>query len=86
MASILAYEKVESGKIICGFVEDDNKYKRFEATARGVEFSDEYEVGNYKDYLHFVGVMSKFDPYTFFLKKPITVPEITYESLLSAIE
>jgi hypothetical protein len=42
---------------------------------------NEYNKEEFADYKHFVGIMSKFIPYSSFLKEPVKVESITIEEL-----
>jgi hypothetical protein len=64
-----------------GFVEDDTQYQGFYYHGDTLDMGHAYPKCEYRDYEHYVGVMSKFDPYTFFREKPIPIEAIDRETL-----
>ena len=77
------FEQIEDSET--GWIETDDVYRAFRVHKDGkIEYSDEFQVSEYEDYEHFVGVQSKFNPYTRFLSKPIEITMITYGTILKA--
>jgi hypothetical protein len=64
-----------------GFFSTEKEYRRFNTIGRDVVLKESYSTDEYKDYLHFVWVMGKFDPYTQFLAKPFKIEELNYDGL-----
>ena len=79
MKRLISIEKERSGFSAC--IETSTTYRFFDLKMKKVLWGKEYTKAEYRGYEHFVGVMSKFDPYTFFLKKPIEVQTIDSEAL-----
>ena len=71
----------KEGSEFYGCVEDKNEYRIFHTDGMQIIFDNTYPKNEYEDYEHFVGIMSKFDPYTFFMKQPIRVFKIDRETL-----
>ena len=68
-----------------GWMQTDTKYTAFRIHKNGkIEYSDEFLISNYRNYDHFVGVQSKFNPYARFLSKPIKIDFLTYGTILKA--
>jgi len=70
-----------------GFVEDGDYYRAF------VLYDDdrfEFKRGYLKDFFkgseHFADVIGKFNPYSFFLKYPFELSELTFSQLLKLHE
>jgi hypothetical protein len=53
-------------------------YSWFTAAGAGAVETRKIAKKEFKNYEHFVGVMSKFNPYTFFLKAPVQISTVTY--------
>jgi hypothetical protein len=78
-------------KIICirsysngytGIFEEDNRYVLFNLSKKGkLKKINTYNKEEFTDYNHFVGMMSKFIPYSSFLKEPLKIESITIEEL-----
>ena len=66
---------------VCGFVDAGNMWIRFsfQEGKDFVHYGHQYLKSEFRNYEHFVGVMGKFDPYTFFFKDPVEVDELTEE-------
>ena len=82
---------------IKGYVDRENEYAEFRLVKEGVpEYLQTFpKVGapggygrtlRFRDYEHFVGVCSKFMPYTFFLEKPIEIESLDFDLLLKICE
>ena len=82
---ILSLEKLGKGAGWQGWIKDDRFYKRFSAENDRINIGAIVPVKNYRNYGHFAGVISKFNPYTFFLEEPISIDELTVEELERAI-
>ena len=81
MMKLLSIQKGE--RSFFGYVEDGDFYKSFTVTPNKVIFTKEFPKSNFRGYLHFVGVSGKFDPDSLFLRKPIKLPTLYYETLES---
>ncbi|MCJ7616940.1 MAG: hypothetical protein MUO43_10440 [Desulfobacterales bacterium] len=78
-------------KIICiksysngytGIFEEDNRYVLFNLSKNGkLKNLNEYNKEEFVDYNHFVGIISKFIPYSSFLKEPVKIESITIDEL-----
>jgi hypothetical protein len=78
-------------KIICirsysngytGIVEENDRYVLFNLSKKGrLKKINTYNKEEFTDYNHFVGMMSKFIPYSTFLKEPVKIESITIEEL-----
>jgi len=77
MIRFLVVSLSKEGSEFYGCIEDKKEYLTFHTEGIQVIFDQQYRKNDYKDYEHFVGIMSKFDPYTFFFEKPIKVSKIT---------
>jgi len=65
-----------------GIFEEDNSYILFNLSKNGkLKKLNEYNKEEFVDYNHFVGMISKFIPYSSFLKKPVKIESITIEEL-----
>lgn len=65
-----------------GIIEKGDKYILFNLSKKGkLKKLNEYNKEDFADYNHFVGMMSKFIPYSTFLKEPVKVESITIEEL-----
>jgi len=88
MIKIISFSKEEfeqESNAETGWVETDGSYKAFKVYKDGkIEYSNEFLISKYDNYEHFVGVQSKFNPYTRFLLKPIEVAMLTYGIVLKA--
>jgi len=82
MFKIIAIEAM--GAELAGYLETDSDYVAFHTSGDSVVLRHHYPKKDFKDLEHFVGVMSKFDPDTFFLDKPIKVPSLTYAAIKAA--
>ena len=69
-----------------GMVAFDTKYISFITRGKKIEYGAEYKKTDYHDYEHFAAVIGKFNPYTFFLEKPIKVESVTRDSIEGAWE
>lgn len=78
---ILSLEELGKGAGWQGWIKDDRFYKRFSAENDKVNVDGIVPVKNYRNYKHFAGVIGKFNPYTFFLKHPIPIDELTGSEL-----
>lgn len=77
------FEKLEDTEV--GWIQTDEKYAAFRIYKDGkIEYSNEFLISKYRDYEHFVGVLSKFNPYVRFLSKPIKIDFLTYGTVLKA--
>ena len=78
-------------KIICiksyssgytGIFEEDHKYVLFNLSKNGkLKKINEYNKEEFVNYKHFVGIISKFIPYSSFLKEPVKIESITIDEL-----
>jgi len=78
-------------KIICiksysngytGIFEEDHKYVLFNLSKNGkLKKINEYNKEEFVDYNHFVGIISKFIPYSSFLQEPVKIESITIDEL-----
>jgi len=65
-----------------GIIEEDDKYVFFILSKKGkIKKLLNYYKEDYPTYEHFVGVISKFAPASFFLKEPIYVQSMTIAEL-----
>ena len=65
-----------------GFVEDDTSYTYFNFPRKGkLNALMKFHKSDYVDYGHFVGGITKFFPYNFFLKNPVVIESCTIEEL-----
>ncbi len=65
-----------------GLVEEADKYVFFNLRKNGkLKILQEYKKEEFDDYMHFIGLMVKFIPYTSFLKEPVEIESITIEEL-----
>lgn len=68
-----------------GYYEEEGTYNMF--TVADDEKVLEFPVlQKFRDYDHFVGVFSKFNPYTFFWKKPISIKELDLETVKNVFQ
>lgn len=68
-----------------GWVQTDSEYKSFILPKDDkIEYKATFLISKYRDYLHFVGVQGKFNPYTSFLIKPISIKKLTYNTVNAA--
>ena len=86
MYKIISFESESQETLqntIVGWIEDDKQYKSFRISQNNeIEYADVFLKEEFRNYEHFVGVQSKFDPYQFFLAEPIPLLDLTYESVL----
>lgn len=85
MIKILAIEKDEDGGNFSGFLEMGDFYVSFYTDGDTVALGHHCPKAEYNDHAHFVGVMSKFDPHMFFLKKPIEISDLRVSELRKKI-
>jgi hypothetical protein len=72
----------KNGEEFSGFVELETMYKGFRTHGEQVVYQTfEYMKKDYRSYTHFAGVIGKFDPYCFFLAKPILIKSVTRAAL-----
>lgn len=72
----------EAGESIIGWANDKDDYKSFIATkGKRTRITKKYPKKDYKSKDHFRGVIGKFNPYSFFLKKEIKVDDLKYKTL-----
>lgn len=65
-----------------GIIEEDDKYAFFILSKKGEAKKNlNYSKEDYPSYEHFVGVINKFAPASFFLKEPIYVESMTIAEL-----
>jgi hypothetical protein len=77
---IISLEKTKD--YIYGFYETDDHYQAFTVDRTDhIEQTESYKKDEYRSYEHFVGVMSKFGPFTFFFKTPIEVDSLSFQDL-----
>ena len=69
-----------------GFVDDGVNFTEFNFAGGVLEMGHAYPKKNYRSYDHFVGVLGKFNPYTFFLEKPIILDALHFEAVQAAYE
>lgn len=69
-----------------GFYDDGKNYVGFSFMDGELKTYNSYPKEEYKSYEQFVGIMSKFDPETFFLESPVAVHDLTEEELRVAWE
>jgi len=68
---------------LIGYREVGPYYIKFEIDkANNVTDLEEFKVSKYRNYLHFVGVLGKFNPYTQFFKKPSKLKVLSYNELI----
>ena len=80
---LISLERIKGG--FSGFIEDGPCYFSFTALkGEDVELEREYQKARYWDYETFAAVMGKFNPYIFFLKEPVEIEALTFESLQKA--
>lgn len=69
-----------------GIVEENDKYILFNLSKNGkLKKINEYNKEDFVDYNHFIETISKFIPYSSFLKKPIKVKSINIKTLENAV-
>jgi hypothetical protein len=68
--------------LITGYAESKEEYFGF-VLHKGSEavIDGRFPKRNYRSYRHFVLISGKFDPYAFFLKKPIRIPALHFDLL-----
>ncbi len=77
---IISLRSYSSG--YAGFIEETDSYVYFNFRRKGkLKRLLKYNKSNYTDYGHFVGGITKFFPYSFFLKKPVPLESCTIEEL-----
>lgn len=90
MIKIINIEKAKDPndrEILIGWVASKKAYEQFEVDQlNSITYKKAFSKKDYKSYLHFVGVMSKFNPYTFFLEKPLIVENLDWDSLAPLIK
>jgi hypothetical protein len=65
-----------------GFLEDEKSYVYFNFPRKGVLTEVmRFDKTDYADYGHFMGGITKFFPYNFFLKNPVVIDSCTIEEL-----
>ena len=65
-----------------GFIEEKESYVFFKFPRKGkLEKLLKYHKADYKNYNHFIGDISKFFPFSFFLKEPVALETITIAEL-----
>jgi hypothetical protein len=69
-----------------GYVDDGAGYAQFSFEGGVLQWGLIYPKKRYKNYEHFVGVLGKFNPYTFFLTEPISISGLTFEEIQKAYE
>ena len=80
---VISIEPIKGG--FGGFIDDGPSYFSFTAlNGEDVELGYEYRKEQYADYETFAAIFGKFDPYVFFLKEPVEIEELTFESLQEA--
>ena len=68
-----------------GWIQNDTEYKSFVLPKDDkIKYKTTFLISKYRDYLHFIGVQSKFNPYTSFLIKPISIKKLTYNTSKAA--
>jgi hypothetical protein len=72
------YKSQGSEKAFHVVVDLGETYSWFTVAAGTVTETRKISKKGFDDYEHFVGVMSKFNPYTFFLKAPVQIDAVTY--------
>ena len=69
-------------KPITIWIEDDGYYKKLIVDNNNkIEILTRVATKKYDDYAHFAGVMGKFNPYTIFMKDPVTVKRLDFKEL-----
>jgi len=82
---ILSLERV--GSLLIGYRESDKYYIKFEINKKDEVIDiDEFKIFKYRNYLHFVGVIGKFNPYTQFFKNPVDLKVLSYNALTKILE
>lgn len=66
-----------------GYYEKKGLYYKFTVTEGGMSFTQMSQ--KFKDYNHFLGVLSKFNPYVFFLSNPIKIKNLEWETLIKVL-
>ena len=84
MIKLLSIEK--AGPSFYIWIECEGEYIRYWAKKNGFEERERHLLSDYRDYIHFVGVMGKFAPYTAFLKDPVEIEELSYWAVKKAYE
>jgi hypothetical protein len=65
-----------------GFLENETDYLYFSFTPKGgLKELMTFPKSDYEDHGHFVGGITKFFPYNFFLKEPLSIESCTIEEL-----
>jgi hypothetical protein len=65
-----------------GFMEDEICYTYFFFTKKsGLKRVMKFHKSDYESYGHFVGGVTKFFPYNYFLKKPVFIESFTLQEL-----
>jgi len=64
-----------------GFISKKDNYTEFYSEKEKIIYGKSYPKKDYRNYGHFVGVMSKFDPFLFFLEKPISIEKLNRKTL-----
>jgi len=77
---IISLEKSDSGNF-CGWVRTKDFYKKFHTDEDNVEIDVFVPKCKYESYRHFAMIIGKFDPYCFFLKRPLRVDRLTVRVL-----
>ena len=81
---IIVSIELQNEKLITGYVDLGDSYARFRSTRNESSIDDDLIMkSKYENYEHFVGVMSKFCPYTWFLETPIEAESLAFEYLQS---
>ncbi len=70
----------DTGNNIFVWIEERRAYVSYEVSQDKIIETERHPKREFVNYQHFVGVMSKFNPYTFFLEKPVRIP-FTFDAL-----
>ena len=64
------------------WIDDNRNYKHYRVTPDNyLEEMNSINKSDYKNYIHFVNIMGKFNPWTIFLVDPIPITEINFDQL-----
>ena len=64
-----------------GMVAFETTYRPFITNGLDIVYGFEYQKSDYQDYEHFAAVYGKFEPYMFFLEKPVPIESMTRSNI-----
>ncbi len=71
-----------SSRFINGYVELEGEYAAFSIEKGSTAvIHARFPKSNYRSYVHFAGVIGKFNPYAFLLKEPISIAALDFDQL-----